>query len=217
MKEPNTIVIKEAVKRDWRWYLIIGFLLLILLLLATCNGVDGIRDKVNGYACQYCESSSTIDTLYVDTGSVAFMPQIVLKTDTMMFKTVITDTFLRDVDTAAILRAYFLEHYYTIPFDTLQVKGKLQFTVWQNKVLDPKLTISNYRPTVIHTETEYKPVEKIRVWIGVSLSARHKLPLQPDIHPSFAIQDRKGRIYMVQYGTFTSRIQVTGLVRIGKK
>jgi len=216
VKEANTIVIRENLKSNWQWYVIAGFLLLIILLLATCNGVDGIRDKVNGYACQYCEGSSTIDTMYVDTGSVAFIPHYVVKTDTMMVKTVITDTFLRDVDTAAILRAYFLQHYYTIPFDTLEVKGKLRFKVWQNKVLDPKLTISNYRPTVIHTENEYKPVEKVRVWMGVSLSARHDMPLKPDLHPSFAIQDRKGRIYMVQYGTFTSRIQVTGLVRIGK-
>jgi len=219
MKQPNTIVIRDNIKSNWQWYALIWFMLLIILLLSTCNGVDGIRDKVNGYACQYCEGSSTIDTMYVDTGSVTFTPVLQVDTiiDSIPYPVYITDSFLQTVDTAAILRAYFLQHYYTIPFDTLEVKGKLKFKVWRNKVWNPELTISNYRPTVIHTETEYKPTEKVRVWIGMSASARHELPLKPDLHPSFAIQDRKGRIYLGQYGVFTQRIQVTGLIRLGKK
>ena len=75
MKQPNTIVIRDNIKSNWQWYALIWFMLLIILLLSTCNGVDGIKERWNAEMCRYCTGEITrIDTVYQDTARVIYMP-----------------------------------------------------------------------------------------------------------------------------------------------
>lgn len=101
------------------------------------------------------ETTTTIDTLYQDTGTVSFVDRPVPYAVNIPSPAQVDSFFIAaDIDTLELMADYFATRSYAVTYDTNEVKVSLRFDVHRNALKDSlRLTVSNVRPTQIITNT----------------------------------------------------------------
>lgn len=118
------------------------------------------------------ESTTTIDTLYQDTGRITLdtilQPHTVFVPGARQVDSFFIDA---DIDTQELMADYFTTRSYILNYDTNEVKLGLRFQVFRNALKDSlSLTVANLRPTQVITNTTTVNNEpKLSLWLGAGV------------------------------------------------
>lgn len=111
-----------------------------------------------------------------------------------------------NVDTQAILQAYFTKKYYSQVISDDSLIATINDTVFNNQILSRAFTYKWLRPTTInHTEIKnFLPEQRMKLYGGFFLSGtKEKFS---DIGPELLLTTRKGFSYKVNYGVASKQI-----------
>lgn len=190
MDKPLNIIVGDNNQRlPW---LIIGILVIVIILMKQCNGVSKVGDLV----CDY----PPMQKVYIDTGRVVRISVPLPKdtiTDTLIINKFIT--IPQEVDTQAIIEDYFRVYAYQDSFKANDVTVTVYDTIGTNRILSRRWEMNNYRPTLVKKDV-------VKLFVGMSLSSRHELPLRPDISPSLMLMTKKDLGVSISYSIFDRRV-----------
>ncbi len=138
------------------------YFLIIIIIIASFAGGFFCRSLSDSQGPRVVYDTIPGDSVFTEVIKKEFYP---VKEDTTIYDTIIKiDTFLRDVDTAAILRDYYA---YRIYKDTLKNDSSativVEDSISRNRKLKSKLIFSNNRPIAYNVTNE-------GVFLGGSIS-----------------------------------------------
>ena len=111
----------------------------------------------------------TQDTLYVyDTTTYVIpdtIPYYIIKYDSIIYR----DTVFKDVDTAAILKDYYAEHYYTRYWSDTLLLVTQHDVLSQNKFLESEFTYKLLKPRQIIFNTNYVTIYSRYLYFDIEL------------------------------------------------
>jgi hypothetical protein len=190
-------------------WIIIIILLVALIITRECNRPDHLPDNGNVIA----DTIYRTDTIKGDSIPVPY-PVVEIKTIdcTRIIKVPV------NVDTAAILAAYFSENYYTnypivddsnvfVSFDALVSENRLRWVVPYVQIKRPR--VINHYTTVIQ-ETEQRNKLFAGLGIGRSLNSF-------GLAPSLALLTKRQSLYSLHYDVMNKDLYFSMYFKIGKR
>lgn len=118
------------------------------------------------------------------------------------------------VDTPAIIRAYFMAHYYEQCIEDSNIIATIQDTVFNNSITHRTFSYRLLRPTAIVTNTIVKQPEDRNSWFLGFGSAVGVLQSSPTVGPELLITQNK-YAYRIGYH-FPGNVQAAIYIKIGK-